>query len=84
VSQSRHKRRQEDDRPFPVGRMIDLRLREEGLPRPIDVKAIVRRVQSQIGMAVEFVALTTETKVLLAGFIEKNRAPRAHPLTAQS
>jgi hypothetical protein len=63
----------EDDRPFPIGRQIDLRLRGEGLGAPIEVKAVVRRVQPQIGMAVEFVALSKEAKLLLVRFVERNQ-----------
>ncbi len=66
----------EDDRPFPVGRVIDLRLRGEGLEIPIQVKAIVRRVEPQIGMAVEFVALSKDARAQLQQFIAKARMPR--------
>jgi PilZ domain len=66
----------EDNRPFPVGHLIDLRLRGDSLAVPIQVKAIVRRVEPQIGMAVEFVALTKPTREILLDFIGKSRAPR--------
>jgi PilZ domain len=65
----------EDNRPFPVGHLIDLRLRGESLPEPLHVKAIVRRVEPQIGMAVEFVALAKSTRAILWGFIERSRPP---------
>jgi hypothetical protein len=74
----------EDDRPFPIGRLIDLRLRAEGFPTPVDVKAIVRRVEPQIGMAVEFVALSKEAKTFLLRFIEKSRPPRVDALSAHT
>jgi hypothetical protein len=66
----------EDDRPFPVGRVIDLRLRGEGLEAPIEVKAVVRRIEPQIGMAVEFVALSKQARERLLMFIARNRGPR--------
>jgi PilZ domain len=66
----------EDNRPFPVGHLIDLRLRGDSLATPVLVKAIVRRVEPQIGMAVEFVALTKATREILLAFIDKSRQPR--------
>lgn len=74
----------EDDRPFPVGRVIDLRLRGEGLEAPIEVKAIVRRVEPQIGMAVEFVALSKDARLNLLRFIAKNHRPGVDTLSAQA
>ncbi len=74
----------EDDRPFPVGRVIDLRLRGEGLEAPIEVKAIVRRVEPQIGMAVEFVALSTEARAHLHRFITKARKPILDAMSTQA
>lgn len=67
----------EDNRPFPVGHLIELRLRGESLRAPIHVKAIVRRVEAQIGMAVEFVALAEQTRETLLDFIEKSQPTRA-------
>ena len=72
----------EEDRPFPVGRLIDMRLRGEGLEAELDIKAIVRRVEPQLGMAVEFIALSKETRERLLRFVEKHRGPRMSPLTA--
>lgn len=66
----------EDNRPFPVGHLIELRLRGDVLRAPIEVKAIVRRVEPQIGMAVEFVALTDHTRETLHDFIEKSQPTR--------
>lgn len=66
----------EDERPFPVGHVIDVRLRGEGLPHPLSVKAVVRRVEPQIGMAVEFVALNHEDRVQLLRFIEGSQTPQ--------
>lgn len=74
----------EDDRPFPVGRVLDLRLRGESFPFPVDVKAVVRRVEPQIGMAVEFVALTADARSLLQRFIEKSRPPRLDAIRAEA
>lgn len=67
----------EDNRPFPVGHLIELRLRGESLREPIYVKAIVRRVEQQIGMAVEFIALSENTRETLLDFIEKSQPTRA-------
>jgi hypothetical protein len=72
----------EEDRPFPMGRVIDMRLRGEGLEEEIEVKAIVRRVEPQIGMAVEFIALSKETRAYLLKFVEKHQRPRVSPITA--
>jgi c-di-GMP-binding flagellar brake protein YcgR len=66
----------EDNRPFPVGHLIELRLRGDSLRAPIEVKAIVRRVEPQIGMAVEFVALSEHTRETLLDFIEKSQPTR--------
>ena len=72
----------EDDRPVPVGRVINLRLRGESLGAPIEVKAIVRRVEPQIGMAVEFVALSKEARAQLQRFVTKSRTPRVAAVSA--
>ena len=66
----------EDNRPFPVGHLIDLRLRGESLSEPIHVRAIVRRVEPQIGMAVEFVALAESNRAVLWRFIEQSAPPK--------
>jgi c-di-GMP-binding flagellar brake protein YcgR len=71
----------EDNRPFPVGHVIDLRLRGDSLSAPIQVKAIVRRVEPQMGMAVEFVALAPATRQTLRDFISKSRPPRVELAT---
>lgn len=65
----------EDERPFPVGRLLDLHLRGDGLKGEVLVKAIVRRVEPQIGMAVEFVALSQQANEQLREIVEKNRQP---------
>lgn len=49
-----------DERPLPLGRQFDLRFRLEEEGPPIQVRAVVRRVDPQIGMAVEFTELTQE------------------------
>ena len=60
-----------DDRPFPVGRAVDLHLGDDGaLPR-IPVMAVVRRTESPIGMAVEFVAVSKEANHHLQKFLER-------------
>jgi PilZ domain len=55
-----------DERPLPLGRQFDLRFRLEENGPPIQVKAVVRRVDPQIGMAVEFTELPEETADYLA------------------
>ncbi len=60
----------EDERPLPVGRQFDLRLSTDGSGGEIVVKAIVRRVEPQMGMAVEFVALSQEAHQQLQEIVE--------------
>jgi len=50
----------EDERPLPVGRRFTLRLRGPALTGPLEVCAVVRRVDPQVGMAVEFVSMSEE------------------------
>jgi len=52
----------EDERPLPVARVFDLHLSGEKLYEEIALRAIVRRVEPHVGMAVEFVAMTPEAK----------------------
>ncbi len=52
----------EDERPLPVGRLLDLHLCGDGIDPPIELRAIVRRVEPHIGMAVEFVAMTEDAE----------------------
>jgi len=59
----------EDDRPFPVGKRFQLRLRSEDTAEEIEVTAIVRRVEPQVGMAVEFVALSGSASSRLREFL---------------
>lgn len=61
----------EDERPFPVGRQVELQLTGNGLSAEVRVKAVVRRVEPQVGMAVEFIALSREANNLLRQMIEK-------------
>jgi hypothetical protein len=49
-----------DERPFPLGRKLELRFRLDASSPTIEVHAIVRRVDPQIGMAVEFIELSEE------------------------
>lgn len=49
-----------DERPFPLGRKLQLRFRLDASSPTIEVQAIVRRVDPQIGMAVEFIELSEE------------------------
>lgn len=61
----------EDERPLPGGRLFDLRLCSDKPPVEIVLRAIVRRVESQVGMAVEFVALSPEGKKQLQQVLEQ-------------
>ncbi len=50
-----------DERPLPVGRQLDLRFPVDGgSGLPIQVRAVVRRVEPHVGMAVEFTSLSQE------------------------
>ncbi len=72
----------EDERPLPVGRVLTVRLRAERFDGEIEAKAIVRRVEPQIGMAVEFVAIHKESNQRLQDFLANHSAltspPRRH------
>jgi c-di-GMP-binding flagellar brake protein YcgR len=54
-----------DERPFPLGRKLTLRFRLDESGPTIEVHAIVRRVDPQMGMAVEFIELTEEAAEIL-------------------
>jgi PilZ domain-containing protein len=64
-----------DERPFPLGRKLDLRFRLDGNGPAISVQAVVRRVDPQIGMAVEFTELSHETYHLLTEYAANNQHP---------
>lgn len=49
-----------DERPFPLGRKLTLRFRLDASLPPIEVQAVVRRADPQIGMAVEFIELSED------------------------
>lgn len=61
----------EDERPLPVGRQFDLHLGGEGILPELRLKAIVRRTEPYMGMAVEFVAISQEAHRHLQEFLEK-------------
>lgn len=61
----------ENERPLPVGRAIDLHLGDNGVLPRIPVKAMVRRTEPPIGMAVEFVVVTKEASYHLQKFLER-------------
>ena len=66
---------------MPVGRRFTLRLRGPALTGPLEVCAVVRRVEAQVGMAVEFVSMSEEALKalrLLAG-PQPNLSPTANP-----
>jgi PilZ domain len=64
-----------DERPFPLGRKLDLRFRLDGTGPTIAVQAVVRRVDPQMGMAVEFTELSEETYRLLNEYAAQNQLP---------
>jgi PilZ domain len=64
-----------DERPFPLGRKLDLRFRLDGTGPTIAVQAVVRRVDPQIGMAVEFTELSQETYQILNEYAAQNDRP---------
>jgi PilZ domain-containing protein len=61
-----------DERPFPLGRKLNMRFRLDGHGPVIEVQAIVRRVDPQIGMAVEFTELSEEAAALLVQYAATN------------
>lgn len=68
----------EDERPFPVGKRFQLRLRSEELSGEIEVTAVVRRVEPQVGMAVEFVSLSRSGKERLREFVNKTHGRQTY------
>ncbi len=65
-----------DERPLPVGRTLDLKLQPDGSDSTIEVRAVVRRIEPQVGMAVEFTTLTEQAATLLQQMVEqRNLAP---------
>ncbi len=72
----------EDERPLPIGRRFTLRLRGPSLSAPLEVTAVVRRVEPQVGMAVEFVSMSEEALKalrLLVG-VQPNVSPTLNSL----
>lgn len=68
----------QDDRPLPVGRAIDLQLGDDGVLPRIPVMGVVRRTESPIGMAVEFVAVSKEANHSLQKFLGVAAERRSH------
>lgn len=64
-----------DERPFPLGRKLQLRFRLDGTGPYVNVQAVVRRVDPQIGMAVEFTELSEETYRVLCEYAAQNERP---------
>lgn len=58
----------EDPRPIPRGRVIRVKLVIDGEP-PILAKAMVRRVEPEVGMGVEFIELSSEDQNRLRQFV---------------
>lgn len=63
----------EDERPLPVGRLFQLRLRSDRLRKEIELGAVVRRSEPHVGMAVEFVALSRDAKLVLQDLVKEGR-----------
>ncbi len=64
-----------DERPFPVGRKLNMRFRLDGRGPVLEVQAVVRRVDPQIGMAVEFTELSEEAAAILTEYAASNDRP---------
>ena len=63
-----------DERPLPIGRQLDVRFRIDESGPPIEVRAVVRRVEPQVGMAVEFISLSLEAATRLRQMVRQNDA----------
>jgi len=63
----------EDERPLPMGRVFKLRLASAAAGAEIEVDAVVRRVEPNVGMAIEFVALSKEAKQTLRQLVEQGQ-----------
>jgi len=61
-----------DERPLPLGRRLELHFRLDNSGPVIEVHAVVRRVDAQIGMAVEFIQLTEEAAARLVEYASHN------------
>lgn len=64
----------EDERPLPLGRVFTLRLCGSPFPQSLELRAIVRRVEPHVGMAVEFLAMSEEALKRL-GALTANGSP---------
>lgn len=67
----------EDERPLPVGRVLDLRLHRDSSDPAIELRAVVRRVELHVGMAVEFIALSAEAEARLRVLVAERNSPPA-------
>lgn len=63
-----------DRHTLPVGSVIGLRLQAKEWPTSIEVKAVVRRVEPQIGIALEFVTSTTAAQRQLRALVQATAA----------
>ncbi len=72
-----------DPRPFPAGRVYRLRLRLDARVT-VEAKAMVRRCDPGVGMAMEFIEMTDDDRDRLQDFISLQegaaRATRAEPV----
>lgn len=64
-----------DERPFPLGRKLNLRFRLDHSGPAIEVQAVVRRSDPQIGMAVEFTELSEESAAQLNEYAAQHKRP---------
>lgn len=62
-----------DERPLPVGRTFDLRLQTGRNEPSIEVQAVVRRVEPQVGMAVEFTCLSEEAAARIRQMVQQGK-----------
>lgn len=58
----------EDPRPLPRGRVVQVLLPVNG-PPPIAAKAMVRRVEPEVGMGLEFIEMSPEDRNRLREFV---------------
>ncbi len=58
----------EDPRPIPRGRVLQLAL-HTGDKAPIAVKAMVRRIEPDVGMGVEFIEMSSDDRKRLREFV---------------
>jgi len=61
----------EDPRPLPAGRMLRLLIRLDGHSRAIPVWGMVRRVEKEKGMGIEFIEISAADRATLRDFLRQ-------------